>query len=361
MKLKKYIALTTVGKDTIFLSKLNVLYKYSINNNSLEKVYSFSSDIYTFLSKFSNLLRRLFRKDIRYAIKINNNNLLLVKNGYFIRLNLEKRRIESKIKVPRGSRPLNMTIVNSLPGFDSGVYFGEYFNSQKDDSVKIYNYTDDMLKEVYEFRSEDDIEHIHNLVVDSYRNCIWILTGDFGKGTGIYKATNNFESVECVVRGKQKYRSCVAFPTEKGLIYATDSQFEQNYIKILYTENDKWKIKNIFKTNGPCIYGTLLNDEYYFSTSVEATDSAKKISNFLKNKRGPGVIKNQSEIVKGNLEKGFEVIYTNEKDVYPFVLFQFGNIIFPSGINNTRHLFFTNIALKSNDFTTMIIPLDKDK
>lgn len=354
MRLKGYLVLACKGENIIYLSKLNKLFSYDISTNEFFKLYEFSTDFLTKISNLSNLLRRLFRKDIRYSILIDNNNLLMVRNKKIHRLNLKSLEVESVINLSRGSRPLNMTIVNSLIGFSDGIYFGEYFSNPRKTSVRIFRYSNDELSVVYEFE-EGMINHIHNIIVDLNLNCLWILTGDFENGSAIYQATDDFKRVKCILNGQQIYRSCVAFPTSDGLIYATDSQFEKNSIFLLQRKNDNWQSKKIFNMNGPCIFGTKIGKNFYFSTAVEAINSGNFIFKYLRNKRGPGIIRNQSEIVSGNVQMGFKTVYKNEKDVYPFLLFQFGNIIFPSGENNLAKLVFSNIALKKDDLSTIIL------
>ena len=58
-----------------------------------------------------------------------------------------------------------------------------------------------------------------------------------------------------------------------------------------------------------------------------------------------------------NSEGNISTVYENKKDKLPYILFQFGNILFPNGTNNTNKLVFTPIALKSNDFDTIIMDL----
>lgn len=358
MKLDGLLVLTSIGDNIIYLSNKNKLVSYNILTNKIINLYDFKIDFLTKISNYSKLFRRLFRTDIRYGIQLDSNNLLVVRNKKIHRFNLTTLEIESSVVLPLGSRPLNMTTVRSLEGFDDGVYFGEYFENPKKTKVRIFLYSNDTLTVVYEFEN-GIINHIHNIIVDYYSNCLWILTGDFGDSPGIYQATNNFNTVKCIVGGNQIYRSCVAFPTKEGLIYATDSQFEKNTIRLLYRSNNIWKTKSLYDINGPCIYGTSVGNNFYLSTSVEAINSGNLIRRHLRNIRGPGVIKNRSEIISGNIHLGFKTIYINDKDIFPFLLFQFGNIIFPSGENNLTKLVFSNIALKNDDLSTIIMDLKK--
>lgn len=354
MILKGYQALTFKDGTSLYLSYLNKIYVINLLTSKIEELFRFDSDLFTLLSSFSSVLRRLFRKDIRLSAKIDNENIILIKDSYIYKFNSDKKLIESKFKLPRGSRPLNITSVKSLAGFNDGVYFGEYFSNPKKESVKIFQYVNDNLKVVYEF-PKGTMNHIHNLVVDHYRECIWLLAGDIGDSSAIYQIKNNFSTVERVVYGKQQYRSCVAFTISEGLLYATDSQYETNSIRLLNNIAGDWSSDHICDINGPSIFGCQLQEKFYFSTSVEGLNSGNLLQQIIRNKRGPGVKKNQSEIISGNLTDGFKVIYSNKKDIWPFLLFQFGNIIFPTGDNLSKKLIFTNIALQKNDFSTKII------
>ena len=356
MILKKYISLCLWDDNTIILSRINRIVSYDAKSQTFAKIYSFRinyRDIFAFLSP---LLRRLFRVETRYAIKINPNVLLIVRNRKLYELNILTGQIDSELPLPRGSRPLNITKIKSLKGFEDGLYFGEYFSNPEKKAVKIYKYTSNQLIEVFKF-DDGRINHIHNIVADNIRDCLWIMTGDEGDASSIYMARNNFRSIERVVCGNQIYRSCVAFPLEKGLLYATDSQYEKNSIRMLLLKNNVWESKEIYTINGPCIYGTEIGSRKYFSTSVEGVNSGNVISRYLSVKRGPGIHKNHSAIIRYSLEKGAEIIYQNEKDRFPFVLFQFGNISFPTGENKMEKLIFSNIALKEDDVSTIIFDL----
>lgn len=348
-----FIALAFNNSDKLYLSKLNRLYEYNLVSNDLREIYNFKGDSLTFISRYSKILRRLFRRDIRYGHFMDEDNLLLVKNNLIFRISLRDCQIKNCIPIPRGSRPLNMTLVKAFDGFTDGIYFGEYFSNPMKDEISIYRITEDKIDTVYKF-PKGEINHVHNIILDEHRKCLWILSGDFDDSPGIYMVKEDFRNIECILKGKQIYRSCVAFPVEDGLIYATDSQFEENSVRLLCKDDQRWVSRKLTDINGPCIFGTRYRDQLCFSTSVEAINSGGYFKKMIRNKRAPGVKLNQSTIITGNLKSGFNVIYRNEKDFWPFVPFQFGNILFPSGENNTNKLIFTNIALKNDDITTII-------
>lgn len=354
-KFKKLQVLTVINKYELLLSYLNILYIYNCTADKLILKYRFKTDFFTLLSKTSVVLRRLLRKDIRYALAIGD-ELVMVRDRkiFFFSTNLKK--ILWEIQLPRGSRPLNMSHVKNLQGFQDGIYFGEYFSNPNLEHVSIYSIIDGKLEEAYRF-SNGLINHIHNLVVDKNNNCIWILTGDTGKGTGIYCAKEHFTKVDCIVTESQEYRACVSFPYNKGLLYATDSQYMQNSIRLLVNKDNKWISEKIADINGPCIYGTKIKDKYVFTTSVECDSSGSKIALLFRRKKGPGIILKRSEVIVGNIESGFETVYYSKKDYLPYVLFQFGNILLPTGDYQLDDLYITNIALKNDDFSTQILKI----
>jgi len=354
-KFKKLQVLTIVNNDELFLSYLNKLYLYHCSTNKLTLEYCFKIDFLTLLSRISVIVRRLLRKDIRYALAIDS-DLIMVRERKIFLFNTYLKKIIWELDLPRGSRPLNMTYVKNLKGFKSGIYFGEYFSNPNLDYVCIYSIIDGKLEEVYRFKN-GLINHIHNLVVDKNNNCIWILTGDTGKGTGIYRAQENFTKVVCIANENQEYRSCVSFPYNEGLLYATDSQYMQNSIRLLVNRNNKWISEIIAFINGPCIFGTKIKDKFIFTTSVECDSNGSKIALLFRRKKGPGIVLKRSEVVVGNIESGFETVYYNKKDFLPYVLFQFGNILLPTGEYVLDDLYITNIALRNNDFSTNILKI----
>ncbi|UFH46681.1 hypothetical protein LNP27_01220 [Flavobacterium galactosidilyticum] len=355
-KLKGFNVLSVLNNDEVLISKSNNLYIYKISTEDKKFLLSLPcSKILGFFSKFG-LIWRVLRLGVRYAVAISDDKLLVVFDKKFFEINILTNSYKVTFDIPRGNRPLNIAKVENLSSFDDTLYFGEYFGNFKRESVNIYKrLLNGKWIIVYSF-PEGIIEHVHAIIPDSYRNCLWILTGDFDNASGIWMAKNDFKDVKPILRGEQIFRACVAFPEEKGIVYATDSQFETNSIRILYEkENDEWVSDFICEINGPAIYGCKVKDNLFFSTSVEGDSESKgRFFKFLDRQPGPGIKEGFSHIVGGNLEKGFASLTRNKKDMFPFILFQFGAITFPTGINETEFLFAHNISLKNNNLDTEI-------
>lgn len=309
---------------------------------------------------YFKIIRRLLRLDVTigiYAFNI----LFVCFNGKMYAIDITQCSLLNEYKIYKGRSPLYLTYIENMEacGFTTGLYFGEYFGNSEKIPVSIWmidvfgNY-----KEVYTF-AKGIINHIHNIIPDIHNNCVWIFAGDFEESASIWKVEDNFKKVNCVLCGSQQYRACIGFPTAQGLIYATDSQFEENYIRLLFEVNGSYISNPVQKVNGSVIYGCQIKDKFVFSTSTEPSIIRKnKVLHWLERRPGSGIIFNESQILIGNLQEGFNVIHKKNKDFLPYRLFQFGTIKFPAGKNLTNSLYSYSIANISNDMDTEIREFD---
>lgn len=308
----------------------------------------------------SQLLTRVLRLGVQCGV-VWRDTVVLAAGGRLISVQktgdaLTEAKLEADLR--RGRSPLNFTVFNSITGFDDGVYYGEYFSNPARGPVGIMRRDQHgRWTRAFEFPA-GEINHIHNLVPDPGRGCVWILTGDFDEGAAIWVARNNFSTVEAVVRGTQKVRACVAFPVPWGLLYATDSQLHGNSIRLLEREGAGWTHRQLLPVNGPVIYGAQVGELYVFSTSTEPNQSgSSRLSNLLDRRPGPGINRNESQVILGSIERGFQTVLTRAKDPLPYRLFQFGNIFFPSGTSSSDRLFMYSIANRGVGMSTEVFQL----
>ena len=351
---KNYIALTFINEEYILLSKFNHLYKKNIHTDDIYFLTSIPCSLISWILLRINIFSRILRLDIRLAQNINQNKIVIVFNKCFYELSLIDNTCIKTFKLARGKRPLSFCNVNGISGFDNSIYFGEYINNFERNEIHIYKRKKNTNWEIVYTFPRGEIEHIHSIIMDNSNDCLWIFTGDFNSASAIWMAKNNFKYVEAVLRGKQEFRACVGFPVKEGVLYATDSQFEKNSIRLLENDGQKWASREIMQINGPAIYGCKVLDQYIFSTSVEGGIISNNIlTNLLNKKIGTGIIENFSHIIVGTLENGFKTIYKIQKDNLPFILFQFGVFTFPSGNNLSKYLYANTVALKHNKFNIL--------
>lgn len=305
---------------------------------------------------WSRMLTRLFRFGVRIAKAFDDHHVVVNIGNYLCELDIVKGTVTDGWFCGEGIRPLVITSVNKIDGFVDGLYFGGYLSNSLKKPVNIYHRIGvDQWEVVYTF-PQGAINHVHNIVPDPYRQCLWVFTGDFGEASAIWKITDNFKTVERVVCNDQKYRGCVVYALPEGLLYATDAPFADDYIYLMNTET--YEVKELFPIHGSCIYGCKWKDKYVFSSTVEGDGrNMSRWEFYFGRKRGAGIKDNYVHMYIGNTQEGFKEIYKEMKDCMPFYTFQFGVFKFPAGENDSDTLYFQPVATNKNDLKLMSIKL----
>jgi len=356
--LRRHFPLCFVSEDTICTYKSGNFYIVNIHNGRIEFLASFNIHSSELLLSKSKVLSRLFRTGVRYGKFISPRNILFVHNKIIYNLNIETKKITAEHNLLKGSRPLSISNIHHIEGFEDGFYFGEYFSNPSKKAVNIYKREESGSWHIVGSFRDGLINHIHAIIPDHIEHCVWILSGDFDNAAGIWYAKDNFRTIEPVLVGDQNYRACVAFPTENGLLYATDTPFSQNSIRILSRSENSWASTKVVDIDGPVIYGCVTGKKYIFSTSVEGNGTENGLKMIIGRARGKGIKEPYSYIYSGDLEVGFKKIFIGKKDFLPFVLFQFGVVLFPEGENKTDILSFYPVALNKYDQTLYSIKID---
>lgn len=294
-----------------------------------------------FLSR-DKLLFRALRLGVRSGYALNNEVVLLSISNVIYEYNLINRSLSKGFSLLERIRPLTFTEINNLTGFQDGIVFGGYLVNPHKKPVCIYRRTGiDQWDIVYTF-AEGAINHIHNIVSDPIRGCVWVLTGDSGNSAAIWRTSDDFKSLQCIKSGNQKYRACVAFATKEGLLLATDSPNEQNWIELL---NDDGILTQIFPIAGSCIYGCKMGSKVAVSSTVEPDSTIQRsfIQGLLNRKKGQGIQDYYSHIYVGSIDSDFIDILQLKKDFLPYS-FQLGSVMFPAGESNTDVLYCYPVA-----------------
>lgn len=302
-------------------------------------------------------LYRLLRLGIRTSIALDETHILLSIGNYLYELDLISQKLSNGYFCGEGIRPLIFTSVNGLASIDNGVYFGGYLGNMTKKPVHIYKREScDKWKIVYTF-SQGLINHVHTIISDPYRDCLWIFTGDFDESSAIWKVTDHFKKIERVCYNDQKYRGCIAFALAEGILYATDAPFAKNFIYLINPET--LEVNPIISIAGSCIYGGKWKDKYVFSSTVEGDGrNMSRMEFFLGRKRGAGIQDEYVHLYIGNVIEGFQELYKEKKDRMPFYTFQFGVFKFPYGINKGDALYFQPIATMKNDLKLLCLRKD---
>lgn len=275
---------------------------------------------------------RLFRRKPRAAFQSGNNTFWFSDSGRIYRYSVYDHSFIEEHEFSKGmNNPLSFCTRYDNQGNLKEVLYGEYIGNRDRGPVSIYRRSKDSSWQlVYEFPAHT-IQHIHNIVYDRFKDRYLIMTGDADQESGIWDADIDFKSVKPVVRGAQKYRSCVLIPTRDGLFYITDTPLEQNYVYHLSSDN---KLQKIAEIPGPCIFGIEKNGYLYFATSVEGDPALGGWKYRLSNKLGKGVKDKFSHLYRLSQNGILEEVSKMRKDFLPMWLFEFGNMKFPVSDDN---------------------------
>lgn len=324
----------------IILEKGRIINTYSLFSNIIECWLGRINPFYRFL-----------RLGIRAAIALDNDHILLSIGNMLYEYCFSEKKLSDGYSLVERIRPLIFTEIKNIKGFRDGIVFGGYLSNEEKKAVHIYRRTGIDQWEIVNDFPAGSITHVHNLVPDPYRNCVWGMTGDFNDESAIWKITDDFRKMERLFYGDQKYRGCVGFALPEGLLYATDSPFQDDYI---YLMKDDFTFEVIIPISGSCIYGCQWKDEFVFSSTVEPDGLNQTTWQFYtQRKRGKGIKDDYVHLYCGNLNKGFREIYKEKKDRWPMI-FQFGVFKFPQGWNKSDTLYFQPVATNKNDLSLMI-------
>jgi hypothetical protein len=286
------------------------------------------------LSVRNGLTARLFRDGFHALAVLASGGLVAAVPGAIVTLRPGETEFCPTHTIVRGTRPLHITAV---PG--GTIYWGEYFDNPTRDEVHIYASTDAgaTWSVAYTFL-KGAVRHVHNIVHDPWRDCLWILTGDYGNECRILRATCDFSRIETVLQGQQQARAVAAIPTSDGLYFSSDTPLEHNYI---YRLDLRGELVQVAPISCSSIYGCRVGNRVFFSTMVEPSEVNR--DRYVRVYGGTGVS-----------PKDWHLLLGWQKDLWPMGLFQYGNAFMPDGNNATPFLALTTVAVQSDDMVTSL-------
>ena len=228
-----------------------------------------------------------------------------------------------------------MTRIIGVQGFEDAIVFGSYWGNPNHETVSIYSVkygVDDCNWEVKFSFPKNTVRHIHNIIPDKRKSCVYILTGDADEESGVWIAKDNFSDVKPLLIGKQKYRTCHIFPFGDGFLLPTDSPTEINTLTEYLCSDDEIYSSNQTCLAGSCIYAVITQNGYLFSTTVEPdpsyVDDLFGVRFYLTYKLGKGILDSTVHVYQGTCVDDCTDIMQFRKDIIPMALGQYGTVNF---------------------------------
>lgn len=309
------------------------------------------------LSRF-RLCRRILRMDPTVAVAMDAGQVLILAGRELWRLEIAAKQLVHEFTIPGGRKALNVTRCEGIAGIADGYYFGDYWDNGAmlaAASVWFRPLQEANWREAHRFAA-GEFEHIHNIVPDPYRQCLWVLTGDWGQGSCIWQVRDDWREVVPVLRGEQRYRAVWLYPMEDALIYATDSNLEQNYLFRMRQAGGQWEVEQLAELPGSSIYAAALAEGVCFSTTVEpGKPSGNLVYDLLiENKLGPGILDDAARLYYYSPRTGLHELLRGKKDLFPMRLCQFGTFQFGA---SATHCYAYGAALKHYDDCLLAIDI----
>ncbi|PWH86418.1 hypothetical protein [Brumimicrobium oceani] len=317
---QKNALLHYVNKDVLISSRKNILYISEDEGENWQKYLEIPIKFVNNLKVQTKLSRRLFRQYVYHVLIDKNFITVFGFNEIFIFSKTDKLLISRSPIV--GSRPLVVTEYNG------DFYYGEYTSNIERKEICLFKSTEDKTRfeEFYVFKN---IRHIHSVQLDPFTKKLFIATGD--NDDECFIGFLEGEKFIPLIQGDQQARGIQLLFTEKHIYYATDAPHERNYIYRIVRANNK--IERLQEIGGPVFYGSQVKGMLFFSTVCE-----------------PSEVNNQKNVELWGSIDGIQwkCIQVFKKDLYPMKLFQYGQLMFPSGPGSENHLWFTTFATKKD-------------
>jgi len=279
---------------------------------------------------------RLTRTDVFRLHVMGDKVVALTKGGVYAG-SLSEGKLRLSFKVEKGSRPISLA---SSP--QGEFFFGEYHSNDDRGPMRVFGSSDlKSWRVAHEFPAKA-IRHIHGIFHDSYEDCFWVLTGDFGEEAGILRASNDFSDVKWIKRGTQSVRAVGLVCTQEGLLWASDSEIEANAIFSMDRQGNE--IKHLVKIESSSFHSGQFGKWTFFSTVCEPSkENDSRVSHVWVSKD----------------HKKWKKFGEFPKDRLPFI-FQYGNIFFPEGDTKAlTEMIFSGTAVQKADNASFFVPLEE--
>ena len=306
------------------------LLRWQPEQGTWQHVASFDPGLWRRLSSANRLGGRLFRDGYHALVGLPDGSLVAALPKVIAVLQPGARCFETTFRIPRGTRP--MALAATPYGH---VFWGEYYDNPQRDAVHIYGSSDGGRSwQIVHTFPPGSIRHVHSVTYDPHADCLWVLTGDEGDECCILRARPDWSSFEVVISGNQQARAVTLVPLPDALYFATDTPLEQNYVYRLLRDGH---LERLIPLTGSSFWSCQVNQALFFSTVVE-----------------PSPVNRDSRATLYGSADGanWATLVRWQRDAWPSRLFQYANIILPSGDNDTDILAATGLAVCGEDQVT---------
>ena len=292
-------------------------------------------------AEWSRLACRLIRHEIRALVRLQDGSFVAANRQGVFHGRAGDESFQRSL-AEEGDLPL-MPPMRISRGPGDLVLFGEY-GSGGGRAVRLYASRDGGRHfEIVHTLEEGRVLHVHNLVYDPRLDHYWVLAGDHDHEPGIGMLSADLRRFEWFVSGKQHYRAVEVFDFGDRLVYATDTEMEQNGLIAL--DKGTGRHERLRDFPGSCIYACRFGGLYTIATSVEPSPVNRTVEATLWVSRDA---------------ENWSQIYSARKDAWSADYFQFGSIVLPVGCSGRETMLFSGQAIRGIDGRALTARLTAD-
>ena len=183
----------------------------------------------------------------------------------------------------------------------------------------------------------DGVRHVHGVFHDAWSDAFWITTGDEDAESGIWRTRDGFRSVERVLGGTQQARAVHLSFTKRHVYFGSDTPRAANHLQRM--ERDSGRVESLQRVGSSVFYGCQAAGHLFFSTAAEPS----------RVNRTDG-----AEIWHSPDGVSWRLLARLPNDRWPSRLFQYGQVLFPSGPGDGRHLYYTPQGVNGDGRTRVV-------
>ncbi len=295
-----------------------------------ELIFHFPGDGWKALFSWSRLFRRASRLDKCNVFPVRG-GFVGIRRGKVYHYSVERGTLTETLSLRNCACVMNQSIAAT----DQGVlFFGEYGRNPQRGEVPIYRSIDhgQSWHVIFTFRP-GETRHIHGCFFDPVENKIWVLCGDFKNECKILVADTDFQQLEWIGDGTQRYRSCGLFFEQGDVHFFMDSQLEENFHFVL--DRKTRQIEKLSSLPGPVWFVKQLDDGYYLIATAQ--------------EKGQGVSDDFAHLLISRDLKSWLDIKQFRKDRLPHKYFKNGIVAFCHGNQSSLEFFISTEALSRID------------
>ena len=311
-----------IDADALYAAQGRTLVKLSFTGQP-QAFNKFHFDVPDGLFRATELGRRLWRAGIHHVVCFKDKLVIFIDKLVLAISSVDGSIVGSPVALTE-SRPL--AVCNAA---NEKLYYGEYNGIKKGNSSGIILSEDGIhWTEIYRLRN---IRHIHGIYFDPYGKSIWVTTGDADTESGLWVTGDGFKTIERALGGSQQTRAIQLLFTQTHVYFGSDTSLEKNFIYRM--DKRTGHVEQLQEVESSVFWGCKVGDSLFFSTAVEPSQ----------------VNTSRYAFIWGSQDgEKWRRVAAFRKDLWPMRLFQYGQIHFPTGKNDTGCLFFTPVATEKH-------------